>query len=424
MGIRLRAANPAFRLDTEPVRTTLVERFGPLWVMVITILMSQALEAFADRQMGGGVMGKFTIIFAFVSVMISILPVLFLRLRSFLYTIWVNLPFQIYTTICVISVLWSIAPGESVKAAVTLICFHGTGLAMATLFSWRSICMGIAWAVLFLAIASVAIIPMDGLETELHVGALRGLWMEKNAASESFAIGAIACAIIAIADRNPKYFLGMFFLLGCLVFAKSAGGLLTCLVALSFFFFAEAIRRGPARFFLGGWTALTVVAIAALLIAGLGVEAAELIGRDTKLTGRTEIWPTVIRFIEARPMLGYGFEAFWLDGSETKNTVAVFADFIAHNAHNSYFEIMLSVGLLGSVVIWFSVARSLFQSSTALFGGRDARRFALPFMIFVLILSFSESTLGDCAGMGAFILGLLIPKVALSHAMARGHYNP
>lgn len=80
MGIRLRAVNPAFRLDTEPVRTTLVERFGPLWVMVITILMSQALEAFADRQMGGGVMGKFTIIFAFVSVMISILPVLFLRL--------------------------------------------------------------------------------------------------------------------------------------------------------------------------------------------------------------------------------------------------------------------------------------------------------------------------------------------------------
>ena len=37
----------------------------------------------------------------------------------------------------------------------------------------------------------------------------------------------------------------------------------------------------------------------------------DLFGKDQTLTGRTLIWPYVIDDISERPILGWGFHAFW-----------------------------------------------------------------------------------------------------------------
>ena len=406
-----------------PSRVPLLERLGPLYVMVICILLSQSLEAFTARQIGFGIMGKMTLALTGLATLLIFIPTLLLRTRSFLFTVWVNLPFLCYTAIALCSTVWSITPSDTLKAAITLMCFHGVGLAMASVFSWRSIWVGIAWALLLLGAGSVLVIPYDGIMSGENAGAMRGLWMEKNAAGEACAIGALACAIVAIADRNPLYFLGTAFMLCCILLAKAMGAFATCFVALSFLIFTETIRRGPVRFFMGGWFAVSVVAVLGLIVATMGLEAAGILGKDTTLTGRTAIWPTVIDFIKERPLLGYGFQSFWEEGTVTKTTVMERANFEAHNAHNSYFEMMLGIGAVGSFFVWFGILRCIFQSSTALVGGSDARRFALPFLIFGLLLSLSESMLGDSAGLAAFVLGILVPKVALSHAISKGHFK-
>ena len=421
--IRLPKADFRPDITTETVRPDWFERHGAWMVMFAVVILSQSIESFTARQIGPSIMGKMTLMFTALSVMLIILPGLILKTRQVVFTLWVNLPFQLYSLIAILSFFWSVNPAESLKAGIVLMCFHGTGVVLAALFSWRNIWRGIAWGILFLAFLSVLIIPHDGLMTEVHPGALRGLWIEKNASAESFAIGAIACSIIAIADRNPWYYLGTILLLGLIVMAQAAGALAACMIGLAYLYFTESIRRGPIRFFLGGWVSVMIVASIAIVIAGLGLEAAGLLGRETTLTGRTVIWPTVIDHIQQRPLLGYGFQAFWVDGAETKKVVMLRANFEAHNAHNSYFEMMLGIGALGSFFVAFGVLRCMYQSSTALFGGRDARRFVLAFLVFGLLLSLSESMLGDSAGMAAFVLGILVPKVALGYATAKGRFR-
>ena len=102
-----------------------------------------------------------------------------------------------------------------------------------------------------------------------------------------------------------------------------------------------------------GANALTVVMA---LIIGFGVvlpisggelvgEAATAIGRDETLTGRTEIWASILPDIERQPFLGYGFSSFWT--AETKGE---------HNigeAHNGYLEVLLELGFVG--MLFFSI---------------------------------------------------------------------
>jgi exopolysaccharide production protein ExoQ len=71
------------------------------------------------------------------------------------------------------------------------------------------------------------------------------------------------------------------------------------------------------------------------------------IGRDPTLTGRTPIWSLVIS-LTTNPLLGCGYESFWL--GERLQKVWDFEQGI-QEAHNGYLEVYLNLGLIGVFLI-------------------------------------------------------------------------
>ena len=410
------------RPETGP-RVPDLERAAPFIAMVCFVLFSQGLESFIGREISMTLMGRMTLVMTFATSFVMCAMALRFRPRVFLFTLWVNLPFQLYSLIALASTAWSTSPSNTLKSSILLIAFHLIGTSMASMCSWRAIWKGLAMAILLLAFLSILVIPFGGIMDHTHPGAFRGLWLEKNATGEAFAVGAIACTIVSVADRNPLFGIGTLFLIGLLLLTGSAGALATSVLAICAFFFVEAIRRGPVRFFLGSWFAIIVIGAVVALLIGMGLNAAELLGRETNLTGRTQIWPTIVEFIQNRPMLGYGFQAFWVEGSATKTQVMHDANFEAFNAHNAYLEMMLAFGMFGSFFLWASILRAILQASSAVFGSNGARRYVLAFFVFALILSLTESMLGDAAGVTAFVLGVMVPKTALGFAQAKGRFR-
>lgn len=61
-------------------------------------------------------------------------------------------------------------------------------------------------------------------------------------------------------------------------------------------------------------------------------------GRDETLTGRSEIWATLIPFAMKRPIWGHGFGGFWTDAMRA---------LISSNAHNGYLDVVLNIGFFG-----------------------------------------------------------------------------
>jgi exopolysaccharide production protein ExoQ len=105
------------------------------------------------------------------------------------------------------------------------------------------------------------------------------------------------------------------------------------------------------------------VMIPAALIAGLLMELmfttsetiAGLLGRDPTLTGRTEIWKTLLN-MDTNPLFGVGYQSFWL-GSRARAVVEAIKMGGLNEAHNGYLEMYLNLGLLGlSLLVGLLVA--------------------------------------------------------------------
>jgi exopolysaccharide production protein ExoQ len=73
------------------------------------------------------------------------------------------------------------------------------------------------------------------------------------------------------------------------------------------------------------------------------------IGRETNLTGRTEIWHALIP-MAPNPAFGAGFESFWL-GPRLESLWRAFPVLRINEAHNGYIEVYLNLGWVGVTLI-------------------------------------------------------------------------
>ena len=79
----------------------------------------------------------------------------------------------------------------------------------------------------------------------------------------------------------------------------------------------------------------------------LNGELASQVGRDPTLTERTQIWTTVLN-MHTNPLLGTGYESFWL-GSRLDVIWKAFGPI--NESHNGYIEVYLNLGLVGVSLI-------------------------------------------------------------------------
>jgi O-antigen ligase len=98
---------------------------------------------------------------------------------------------------------------------------------------------------------------------------------------------------------------------------------------------------------------ILVVVMAAVSIFALffqsGGGLVGLMGRNTTLTGRTEIWKVVLHFA-GNPLVGTGYESFWL-GNRLQEIRGAFTDFNVNESHNGYLEIYLTLGWIGLILL-------------------------------------------------------------------------
>jgi exopolysaccharide production protein ExoQ len=86
----------------------------------------------------------------------------------------------------------------------------------------------------------------------------------------------------------------------------------------------------------------------------------QILGRDATLTGRTDLWTMLLPVIANRPILGYGYAAFWT--SLNPEVLSVWMGTGRHQipvADNGYIDLWLSLGALGICAFVYVFARSL-----------------------------------------------------------------
>jgi exopolysaccharide production protein ExoQ len=99
----------------------------------------------------------------------------------------------------------------------------------------------------------------------------------------------------------------------------------------------------------------------------LNAQVAGAVGRDPTLTDRTKIWGLLIT-MQTNPLLGTGYETFWLG----PRLMTIWSRFGPLNeAHNGYLEVYLNLGIIGLILLgvylgacYRQIFRSFKSSST------------------------------------------------------------
>lgn len=265
----------------------------------------------------------------------------------------IRMPFLLFILgLACASVMWSINPEVTQRRAIAIAATTLAGFYLAVRYDWRTLLrlLGAVWLLLaFISLAAGIVAPSFGVMDEIHVGAWRGLWWEKNTMGGHMARAAFLFAFLFLMDRRWRLIWGGGVML-CAVLvllSTSKTALLGLMLGFGVLAMAAWMRRGPVTTISTVW--LGVISVGAF--AGVMMFAPELVfqllGRDATLTGRTDIWAALFDAIAERPWLGYGYAAFWGAESQPAYMVRLATEWLVPTAHNGWLETALSLGLLG-----------------------------------------------------------------------------
>jgi O-antigen ligase len=314
--------------------------------------------------------------------------------------LFLGAPLLLLTVWCLASVAWSVNPGVSLRrgaallGAVILGSYAGLRFELKDMLRLMSYLAGI---VLIGSLALAVVAPSLGLDYE---GRLRGVFAHKNALG-SFAALSLLVLVARLSEmnyRSTRVAVGDAALavlcLGCMAIAHSTAVVPVVAVGLVLLPIARLIRTADA-----GVLALVPVA-AALAIMALAAAAfnagaiAEMLGKDSDISGRTLVWDFVIQMLLQRPWLGYGFGAFWA-GFDSPGSVFWATQHVGvPHAHNGYLQLAVDAGGIGLALFLVAMIALAVKLTRLLRHGRETHiAWAVGFLGFYLVTNLSESWL-------------------------------
>ncbi len=114
----------------------------------------------------------------------------------------------------------------------------------------------------------------------------------------------------------------------------------------------------------------------------------ELFGKDASFSGRSELWDYLLNINHGSRVIGCGYEAFWIQGSN--RIIRIYEEFIwlPLQAHNGYIDILLSMGYVGLFLL-----SMIFLNYFANFIKINKPHPWILFIIVALVTNFQESSI-------------------------------
>jgi exopolysaccharide production protein ExoQ len=265
---------------------------------------------------------------------------------------------------CALTATWSASPVLSLRASIELGMSTFFAIYLYEAFPTEKlmdlwIFVGTIAAVTCLAF--VFFLPQYGVTQISGLGEWRGITNHKNAMGVNMTY---MLTPVLFARVRPWFRV----LYSCLVIflavmSKSREAWFVCIAALTFLAWMPLYRRfrEKERLVLVAGTAIVLVAAVTLVLVNFDALMIG-IGKDPTMTGRTDIYAATFDSLKKRPLLGYGFEAFWIPQNGESITVALTIHWMAIGyAENGILETALQVGCIGIFLAFLMVGKGVRQ---------------------------------------------------------------
>lgn len=325
-----------------------------------------------------------------------------LNLREFL-KLFIRHPWLwLLLVLAIASTGWSDDPGFTARRSLVLVASTCFGIYLAQRYTLREILRMVYIAGVLAAIASLLVVwkkPEFGISGGVTAGDWQGIFGQKNTLGRFMAFEVMVCGVGVLAEKGFWRIFCIFGVLACmplLIMSKDATAYLAApILALSLplFLFIRKHSFLKTAAVLSGLAA-TIVGIVFVMIIEPS-KLLHLLGKDSTLTGRTDIWSMVWDKFLQRPWVGYGYSAFWMgkDGKESAG-ISEALHWIVPHSHNGFLDVLVQVGAVGLLLffvgyaIFFYDALRCARASKTILGV-----FPLLYLTFMILFNCSEGSI-------------------------------
>ena len=173
---------------------------------------------------------------------------------------------------------------------------------------------------------------------------------------------------------------------------KSASSDISLVMTLCGMLVAYWISRLPQRLRGAAWmAAIAMVAVfaAIILITGLDELILKGFGKDSTLTGRTYLWGKGLHIGMRNPVLGDGYEAFWMVGRPEAEAFWYEFKIPARSGfhfHDLFIQVFVDLGFIGVIMMALILFGGFYKSARATIRYGMHLETAFPFAIMVMLL--------------------------------------
>jgi O-antigen ligase len=320
----------------------------------------------ADVQLDGSPIDRLF----FAALLVAAICVLVHRGRRIFVFLKANLPILIYFLFCLVSIGWSDFPGVAFKRWTKSIGDLLMILVVVTdkqpVAALRRLFSRTGFILIPLSLLLIKYYPRLGRGFDAWSGAPSnlGVTLNKNV------LGVITFVLLlgtvwrvltllrsdGMPSRRSRHLLaqGTLLVLGLYLLMITDSNTSSA----SFVFGAGLLFATTRRFVSRNVAAVHVLVLSLVVIAGSvmllggGATIAHALGRNSTLTGRTDIWAAVVPMVP-NPLVGAGFESFWLSPRVAARLWQVFPNLPLNEAHDGYIEVYLELGWVGVALIGF-----------------------------------------------------------------------
>lgn len=297
--------------------------------------------------------------------------------------------------LAMVSVLWSGAPSISFRRAVALLGSSIFGLYLGTRFPRRELIrllLAVSVIVTILSLLTVVALPAYAIDDS---GAWQGVFGQKNHLGRFMALSAIVWLVYTASVKRHRLLAGFGVLSVILVLLSHSATSIALLFVLIATVLLVRIVRLRARVALplllsllavGGYLAVSVVRNLSRVTG--------LLGRDSSLTGRTQLWSLVWQMIRTHPWFGFGYGGFWLGYDGPSASIWSVVGWNPPSAHDGFLDLLLDLGIAGMILFVPTMLVAIRYAVALARRGRTLdTAFPLIFLAFYLASNVTESYL-------------------------------
>ena len=280
------------------------------------------------------------------------------RVLSAARSVW---PLIALALLAPISIAWSDEPMLTVRRSVFFLGSTLLGIYLGERFSIERLLRFLAQAMCIMMLATIIfyfVSPTYVIDYAAYGGAWKGLSITKNTFGAYMAIAVTILLLVRFHQFSWLRYVFLFTAALLLLLSHSATALLGCVLIIAVMPLWRLIHL-PVKGRFVVYLVLPVVIGAAIYFVWLNKDLFfRVLERDSTLTGRTELWLLILSAIRKRPILGYGYGAFWAGMKGENLNIYILSGWLPMGAHNGYLEQFLNFGIVGLPLLFYVIYRS------------------------------------------------------------------